>query len=306
MNRALLLQAGFAVMAAMVLCVALLMPRIRRTERLQGRIAGLRGLVLRQRVEEAPWPQRLARSVGQAVLSSGIVKGETLTELQRTVLAAGFRGPRAVAVFIGAKVMLMVGLPFAMLALTAGLDAVLRNFLVAGGAVAGLVLPDMVLRRMRAAHAKQVERGLADALDLMVICAEAGLPLEAAVERVSIEMQDANRAVAAEFGNVGTELRILSDRRQALQNMGDRTGLDSLRRLGGTLAQTLQYGTPLSQALRTLSAELRHETLMRFEARAARLPALLTLPTIAFILPCIFLIVGGPAVLRVLDLATRP
>jgi tight adherence protein C len=253
-----------------------------------------------------PLPQRLARSVGQAVLASGIVKGETLAELQRTVLAAGFRGTRAVAVFIGAKVMLMGGLPLVMLPLSAGTDPMLRNLLVAGAAVAGLILPDMALRRMKEAHAKQVERGLADALDLMVICAEAGLPLEAAVERVSIEMQDANRAVATEFANVGTELRILSDRRQALQNMGERTGLDSLRRLGGTLAQTLQYGTPLSQALRTLSAELRHETLMRFEARAARLPALLTLPTIAFILPCIFLIVGGPAVLRVLDIAAGP
>ncbi len=248
----------------------------------------------------------LARAVGQSVLASGLVKGETLAELQRTVVAAGFRGTRAVTVFIGTKVMLMAALPLAMLPLSAGSGPMLRNLLVAGAAVAGLILPDMVLRRMKAAHARQVERGLADALDLMVICAEAGLPLEAAMERVATEMAEANRAVAAEFANVGTELRILSDRRQALQNMGERTGLESLRRLGGTLAQTLQYGTPLSQALRTLSTELRHETLMRFEARAARLPALLTLPTIAFILPCIFLIVGGPAVLRVLDIAARP
>ena len=306
MNQVLLLQLGFGVLATMVVCVALMVPRLRRSERLQGRIATLRGLASQRRAETVPLPQRLARSVGQAVLASGIVKGETLAELQRTVLAAGFRGTRAVAVFIGAKVMLMGGLPLVMLPLSAGTDPMLRNLLVAGAAVAGLILPDMALRRMKEAHAKQVERGLADALDLMVICAEAGLPLEAAVERVSIEMQDANRAVATEFANVGTELRILSDRRQALQNMGERTGLDSLRRLGGTLAQTLQYGTPLSQALRTLSAELRHETLMRFEARAARLPALLTLPTIAFILPCIFLIVGGPAVLRVLDIAAGP
>jgi tight adherence protein C len=302
-NRTLLLQAGFGLTVAMLLCAALLVPRLRRGDRLQGRIAALRGLAVRARPDAAPWPQRVARAVGQAVLASGIVKGETLAELQRTVMAAGFRGPRAVAVFIGAKVILMVALPFGMLPLSAGAEPMLRNLLVAGAAVAGLVLPDMALRRMREANARQVERGLADALDLMVICAEAGLPLEAAIERVSREMQDANRALAAEFANVGTELRILSDRRQALQNMGDRTGLDSLRRLGGTLAQTLQYGTPLSQALRTLSTELRHETLMRFEARAARLPALLTLPTIAFILPCIFLIVGGPAVLRVLDLA---
>ena len=306
MNRVLLLQAGFAIVTAMLLCVALLVPRMRRAERMQARLSALRGLATRARPEEAPLPQRIARSVGQAVLSSGIVKGETLAELQRTVVAAGFRGTRPVAVFIGAKVMLMVALPMLMLPLSAGFGPMGRNLLVAGAAVAGLVLPDMILRRMKEAHAKQVERGLADALDLMVICAESGLPLEAAVERVATEMTEANRALAAEFANVGTELRILSDRRQALQNMGDRTGLESLRRLGGTLAQTLQYGTPLSQALRTLATELRHETLMRFEARAARLPALLTLPTIAFILPCIFLIVGGPAVLRVLDIAARP
>jgi tight adherence protein C len=306
MNRALLLQAAGGIVLAMLLAVALLLPRLRRAERMQGRIAALRGLGTARRAEATPAPQRLARAVGQAVLASGIVKGETLAELQRTVIAAGFRGPRAVAVFIGAKVLLMGSLPLLMLPLTAGMGPMGRNLLVAGGAVAGLVLPDMALRRMREAHARQVERGLADALDLMVICAEAGLPLEAAVERVAAEMAEANRAVAAEFANVGTELRILSDRRQALQNMGDRTGLDSLRRLGVTLAQTLQYGTPLSQALRILAGELRHETLMRFEARAARLPALLTLPTIAFILPCIFLIVGGPAVLRVLDIAARP
>jgi tight adherence protein C len=305
-NRVLLLQAGFAIVAAMLLCVAVLVPRMRRAERMQARLTTLRGLVARARPDEAPLPQRIARSVGQAVLRSGIVKGETLAELQRTVVAAGFRGTRPVAVFIGAKVMLMVALPVLMLPLSNGFGPMARNLLVAGAAVAGLVLPDMILRRMKDAHARQVERGLADALDLMVICAESGLPLEAAVERVATEMVEANRALAAEFANVGTELRILSDRRQALQNMGERTGLESLRRLGGTLAQTLQYGTPLSQALRTLSTELRHETLMRFEARAARLPALLTLPTIAFILPCIFLIVGGPAVLRVLDIASRP
>ncbi len=306
MTRAMLLQAAFVIVLAMLACVAVLLPKLRRAERLQGRIAALRGLATRTRPEAAPLPQRLARAVGQAVLASGIVKGETLAELQRTVMAAGFRGARAVSVFIGAKVMLMVGLPIIALPLSAGMGPMGRNLLVAGAAVAGLVLPDMALRRLREMHAKQVERGLADALDLMVICAEAGLPLEGAVERVATEMAEANRAVAAEFANVGTELRILSDRRQALQNMGDRSGLDSLRRLGGTLAQTLQYGTPLSQALRTLATELRHETLMRFEARAARLPALLTMPTIAFILPCIFLIVGGPAVLRVLDIAARP
>ncbi|WP_198375574.1 type II secretion system F family protein [Neoroseomonas rubea] len=306
MNRALLFQIALGICVVTFASVLALLPRLRRAEKMQARLALLRGMAPASRRLAAPLAQRIAFAVGQAILGCGIVKGETRAELQRTVTTAGFRGPRAVAVFIGAKVLLMGGLPLVTLLVSGGLSPMLRNFLVAGAAIAGLVLPDMVLRKMRDANARQVERGLADALDLMVICAEAGLPLEAAIERVANEMIEANRALASEFANVSTDLRILSDRREALQKMGERTGLESLRRLGGTLAQTLQYGTPLSQALRTLSTELRHETLMRFEARAARLPALLTLPTIAFILPCIFLIVGGPAVLRVLDIAARP
>ena len=84
-------------------------------------------------------------------------------------------------------------------------------------------------------------------------------------------------------------------------NMGKRTGLASLRRLGVTLAKTLQYGTPLSQALRTLSAEMRQEALNRFEARAGRRRAPQTVPMIVFILPCVFLVVGGPAIIHVLQ-----
>ena len=96
-------------------------------------------------------------------------------------------------------------------------------------------------------------------------------------------------------------MKILSDRRQALVNMGERTGLDSMTRLGSTLAQSLKYGTPLTQALRTLSAEMRQMQLIRFEERAARIPVLLTIPMILFILPCIFLVVGGPAAVRVVQ-----
>ena len=92
----------------------------------------------------------------------------------------------------------------------------------------------------------------------------------------------------------------MTDRRAAILNMGARTGLESLKRLGATLVQTMQYGTPLSQALRTLSAEMRTEMLTRFEERAARLPVLLTVPMIVFILPTVFAVVGGPAMLRVM------
>jgi tight adherence protein C len=164
------------------------------------------------------------------------------------------------------------------------------------------LLPDHVVRTLHKRHLKSVERGLPDALDMLVICSEAGLGLEPAIERVGREIGHAHQDVAEELLNVAREMRVNADRRAALMNMGKRTGLASLRRLGVTLVQTLQYGTPLSQALRTLSSEMRQEALTRFEARASRLPTLLTVPMIVFILPCLFLIVGGPAIIRVIQL----
>jgi tight adherence protein C len=146
-----------------------------------------------------------------------------------------------------------------------------------------------------------VERGLPDALDMLVICTEAGLGLEPAIDRVGREIGHSHVDVAEELLNAAREMRVNADRRAALMHMGSRTGLQSLRRLGVTLVQTLQYGTPLSQALRALSAEMRQEALTRFEARAGRLPALLTVPMIVFILPCVFMIVGGPAIVHVMQ-----
>jgi tight adherence protein C len=94
-------------------------------------------------------------------------------------------------------------------------------------------------------------------------------------------------------------LQVMSDSVLALTQLGTRTGLDSLKRIAMTLAQTLQYGTPLTDALRILSADMRQEALVRYEEKAARLPVMLTLPMIVFILPCVFIIVGGPAVIQV-------
>jgi tight adherence protein C len=93
---------------------------------------------------------------------------------------------------------------------------------------------------------------------------------------------------------------MIADSRVALTNLGKRTGLNGLKRLGATLIQTIQYGTALSDALRILSAEMRQEALTRFEEKAARLPVMLTLPTVGFILPCVFMIGGGPAIIQVM------
>jgi tight adherence protein C len=170
---------------------------------------------------------------------------------------------------------------------------------IAVASLAGMMLPDYAVQFLHKRHLQAVERGLPDALDMLVICSEAGLGLEPAIDRVGREIVRAHPNVAEELLHVAREMRVNADRRVALMNMGKRTGLASLRRLGVTLVQTLQYGTPLSQALRTLSAEMRQEALNRFEARAGRLPALLTVPMIVFILPCVFLVVGGPAIIHV-------
>lgn len=246
-------------------------------------------------------PLRLVASIGVLLSRSGLLPANAVMELERTLAATGLRQRNALPLFIGAKLLLFVLLPsLAFLLLPAApLSPPLRMLLIAGAAVGGLLLPDLIIQRRRSAYLAQVNRGLPDALDMLVICGEAGLGLELSLERVAAEIAPSHAAIAAELRLTCSELRILADRRLALANMGTRTGLDTLKRLGGTLIQTLQYGTPLSQALRTLASEMRYEMLMRFEAQATRLPVLLTVPMILFILPCIFIVVGGPAALTV-------
>lgn len=244
---------------------------------------------------------RLVALVGRVVARSGLLSTKTLIEFEQTLHASGFRGGNGLALFVGAKLLLALLLPLAMLLLkeAAPMRPLLGDTLMVGSAIFGLLGPDVGVRWLRKRHLKQVEKGVPDALDMLVICAEAGLGLEPAINRVGQEMAHAYPAVAEEFRETASELRITSDMRAALQNLGKRTGLEQLQRLGSVLTQSIQYGTPLAHAMRTLAGEMREEMLTRFEARAARLPVLLTVPMIVFILPCLFLIVGGPAVIQV-------
>lgn len=245
---------------------------------------------------------RLVAQLGELIARSGLLSAKTLQEFQVTLHYAGLRGRTGLSLFVGAKLLLLLGLPLALLAVMdqAGWSPDHKLVLLAGAAVLGLLLPDKVISSRRKTHLHALDNGLPDALDMLIICSEAGLGLEPAIERVGIEIRHAHPVVAEELQTVARDLRVNADRTAVLRGFGARTGLESVRRLGGTLIQTLQYGTPLSQALRTLSAEMRQEMLTRFEARAARLPVLLTLPMILFILPCVFLIVGGPAVVQMM------
>lgn len=245
---------------------------------------------------------RLISSLGQLILGSGIVPAKTRAELETTLAASGLKGAQGIAVFVGAKIALMAGLPVVAWFVSGSLPVspAIQRLLPLLAAMLGLMAPDHIIARRRKKYVKRLEAGVPDTLDMLVICTQAGLSLGPAILRVAAELRMAYPEAAAELETTASEMQLLSDSRMAIAQLGTRTGLESLKRLAATLIQSLQYGTPVSEALRVLSAELRQQMLNSCEARAAKLPVMLTLPTIGFILPCVFLVAGGPAVIMLL------
>ncbi|MBT6095458.1 MAG: type II secretion system F family protein [Rhodospirillaceae bacterium] len=219
---------------------------------------------------------------------------------------AGMRGADALNVYLFAK----LALPFVfggaaafvlfatpILPAPVGVKALIACVVV----LAGAYLPEVLIANKAQKRRQGLQKGLPDSLDLLVICAEAGLGLEAALMRVAGEMANASPEVADEFGLAAVELGFLPDRKMALTNLDRRADLPGVRAVVNTLMQTEKYGTPLAQSLRVLSAEFRNERMMKAEEKAAKLPATLTVPLVAFILPTLFVVLLGPAVLRAID-----
>ena len=173
--------------------------------------------------------------------------------------------------------------------------------LVAGTFILAYKAPDLWLKNKVQKRTSAIRKGLPDALDLLVICAEAGLTVDAAFARVSRELGRAYPELGDEFALTSIELGFLTDRRLAFENLAKRIDLDSVRGVVTTMIQTEKYGTPLASALRVLSAEFRNERMMRAEEKAARLPAIMTVPLILFILPVLFIVILGPAACSIND-----
>ena len=173
------------------------------------------------------------------------------------------------------------------------------------GAIVGWLLPPMLIKSSAKRRAKEVAASMPEALDLLVVCVEAGLSLENALTRVVIELEQSQPALADELAITSADMQILPNRDEALMRMADRIDVPSIRSVVTTLAQTLRYGTPLAQALRVISAQMRDEALIQLEERANQLPALLTVPMMLFIMPTIFLIVGGPAAIQLIDVMSK-
>ena len=141
---------------------------------------------------------------------------------------------------------------------------------------------------------KILKRTLPEAVDLLLICVESGLGVDAAFSRVCREMKDSHPVIASELERTRFEMTMMSDRVQALQNLGERTGISSIKTLVASLIQAEKFGTSLVDTLRMIAEEQRMERMMNAEERAARLPALITLPLIFFILPALFMVILGP------------
>ncbi|SDA11324.1 type II secretion system F family protein [Sphingomonas sp. NFR15] len=264
----------------------------------------------------APSPKRRARLVTRnettdrikAFLSAlKMLQDSQVKAAQVKLLQAGIRSKEyAVAVIFGRLVLPIV---FGGLSLyfVYGTDMFATwSPLKAYGVVAGTFIlsykaPDLYLDNKVTKRSDAIRKGLPDALDLLVICAEAGLTVDAAFGRVARELGKGYPELGDEFTLTAIELGFLSERRQAFENLAARVKLDAIRGVVTTMIQTEKYGTPLASALRVLSAEFRNERMMRAEEKAARLPAIMTIPLILFILPTLFIVILGPAACSISD-----
>lgn len=227
-------------------------------------------------------------------------------KIEKSLAQAGIRSRDGVVIFLFFKVVLPIVLATIAVVLFYGLQLydlppMARLAISLMAVLLGFYAPDLYVRNLGSKRQHMLRKGLPDALDLMVICAEAGLTLDASLNRVARELGTSWPELGEEFGLTAIELGFLPDRRRALHNMIDRTGLPGIRGMVNTLLQSEKYGTPLAQSLRVLASEFRDERMMRAEEKAARLPATMTVPLVIFVLPALFVVLIGPAIIGTID-----
>ena len=226
------------------------------------------------------------------------------SHLRKRLVMAGFRSPMAQTVFLVGKLVcavlppLLVLLPLLLLGYIASnqSQALLLFFATL---TAGFFLPDVYLFHKREQRQQLLSEAFPDALDLLVVCVEAGLSLDAAIQRVAREIRISHPELSDEMGLVSLELRAGKSRNEALAGLADRSGLSDIRSLTSILIQAENFGTSVADALREHAEEMRAVRLQRARERAARLPVKMTFPILLFIFPAIFLVILGPAMIRI-------
>jgi len=244
--------------------------------------------------------------VGTLVSRMKLLKGATANIAAEKLLKAGIRSRDAIAVFLFLKVVLPLIFALAAVILFYGfevydLQPIMRILASMILVIIGAYLPDIYVKNAADKRQAVLQKSLPDALDLMVICTESGLNLDSALLRTAREMRMASSELADELELTSIELGFLTNRREALDNFGKRTGLKSVQALVSTLSQAEKYGTPLASSLKVLASEMRDTRLMKAEEKAAKLPATLTVPMVIFIMPSLFIVLIGPGILSAMD-----
>lgn len=302
---ALLALAAFTVIVAIWFGLVERDPMESRTRQIAARRNELKKQLLVAPSHQSRRTERLS-FMKRVVNTLQLMQDQQANKLRERLAQAGFRSQDAVIIFLFFKAAVPVA--FGILSFIAFYALKIGNFqpsmsllLVCGASLFGFLSPDLVVSNTTTKRQQRLAKSLPDGLDLLVICAESGLSLDASLERVSREIGNASPELAEELQLTSVELGFLPERRQALSNLNRRTNLSAIRGVVNTLVQTEKYGTPLSQSLRVLANEFRDQRLLRAEEKAARLPATLTVPMIVFILPVLFIVLVGPAIISVMD-----
>jgi tight adherence protein C len=307
---ALAAMATFAVLVAIYAAATVRDPMGKRVKALNERREQLKaGIVASttKRRKKITNKNEMADKVRDVLSSLKMLQDTQVVKTQAKLMQAGIRSKDLAFVVIFARFLLPLVLGATAVIMVYWVDyfptwgAFKKYGLVAGTLLLAYKAPDLWLKNKIDKRTKAVRKGLPDALDLLVICAEAGLTVDAAFGRVARELGKAYPELGDEFALTSIELGFLTDRRLAFENLAKRIDLESVRGVVTTMIQTEKYGTPLASALRVLSAEFRNERMMRAEEKAARLPAIMTVPLILFILPVLFIVILGPAACSIND-----
>jgi len=230
------------------------------------------------------------------------------SRISAKLVHAGFRGPNALTVFFATKILL--GILFPILAVFCvrwfpNLTLLQVLFAIGVSSFVGMTLPNVFLNYRFNKRVRLLRNAFPDALDLLVVCVEAGLGLGAAIQRVADELAISHPELAAELFIVNAEIRAGVDRVKALQGLAERTGLEDIRGLVSLLAQSLRFGTSVAETLRVYSEEFRDKRMQRAEEQAAMIGTKLIFPLVLFLFPSFFLVMVGPAILGVLSALGR-
>ena len=258
------------------------------------------GASLRSQAAESAW-LRLVNGIEKAGLSLVDTRDDSL---RKKLAAAGFTAPYAPRIYTLVRLVMVVGLPvlmFAILWSTGSSPGMFKVYaIVVISALAGLYLPSVFIAAKADRRQREIINGFPDALDLMLVCVEAGLGMDSAFARVGMEMTTSHPKLAEQFGAVVLELRAGRSHEDALRRMADRAGAEEIRAFATLLIQSSKLGSSIAQTLRVYAAEMREHRRMRAEEKAHRLPVLLSIPLVGCMLPVMIGVLMLPAIIRVI------